>query len=146
LESNVTLVLTKTLAGELRIHGEAAYPHEGAGLILGRSEGERRVAQRIVPIANRWPENGRRRRYRLDPQDLMRAEDEADREGLDIVGVFHSHPDHPAAPSDTDREWALPWYVYVITSVRSGRAAESTGWRLAEDRTRFDPVPIQTVS
>ena len=138
----MTLLLSEELAQDLRRHGETAYPEEGAGLILGRDEGDRRLAVQLLPLPNRSPDGARRRRYWIDPRDVMEAETQAEREGLDILGVFHSHPDHPAEPSETDREGALPWYVYVITSVRNGSAMESTGWRLADDRLRFEPVPI----
>jgi proteasome lid subunit RPN8/RPN11 len=73
---------------------------------------------------------------------MMAAEDEAEALGLDVVGVFHSHPDHPAEASETDREWALPWFSYLITSVRSGRAAESRSWRLVDDRSIMIEEPL----
>jgi proteasome lid subunit RPN8/RPN11 len=136
--------MSEDLVRDLRRQGELAYPEEGAGLILGLADGERRRASQLRPLANRSPESARRRRYEIDPRDLMRVEDEAEQGGLEIVGIYHSHPDHPAAPSETDREWALPWYVYVITSVQGGRAVECTGWRLTDDRANFEPVPIRT--
>jgi proteasome lid subunit RPN8/RPN11 len=74
---------------------------------------------------------------------MLRGEQEALRLGLDVVGVFHSHPDHPNRPSDFDREWALPWYSYVITSVQAGQAVESLSWRLEEDRSAFIEEQIQ---
>jgi len=140
----VTLLISEDLVRDLRRHGETAYPEEGAGLILGSADGETRLAAQLRPLANRSPDGARRRRYEIDPRDLMRVEDEAEQGGLEVVGIYHSHPDHPAAPSETDREWALPWYVYVITSVQGGRAVESTGWRLADNRARFEPVLIRT--
>ncbi|HET7011260.1 MAG TPA: M67 family metallopeptidase [Anaerolineales bacterium] len=139
----MTLLLSGDLARAIRRHGESTYPEEGAGLILGKVEGDRRRALQLRTAANRSPAEVRRRRYFVDPREMMQAEAEADDQGLEILGVFHSHPDHPASPSETDREWALPWYVYVITSVRAGRAEESTGWRLAEDRSEFVPVMIE---
>lgn len=140
----MTLLISEDLVRDLRRHGETAYPEEGAGLILGSADGETRLAAQLRPLANRSPDGARRRRYEIDPRDLMRVEDEAEQGGLEVVGIYHSHPDHPAAPSETDREWALPWYVYVITSVQGGRAVESTGWRLADNRARFEPVLIRT--
>jgi proteasome lid subunit RPN8/RPN11 len=68
---------------------------------------------------------------------MLRGENEAARRGLDVIGVFHSHPDHPNRPSGYDLEWALPWYSYVITSVQGGRAVESRSWRLQDDRQGF---------
>lgn len=66
--------------------------------------------------------------------------------GLDIVGVFHSHPDHPNRPSQFDRDWALPWYSYIITSVSAGKAVESRSWRLADDRTNFTEEDIEILN
>jgi len=142
----MTLVLSPALQAALRSSGEAAYPEEGAGLILGQIEGQRRRAQRLLALPNRSPEDSRARRYQLDPRDLLRAEDEAERQGMEILGVYHSHPDHPARPSETDRELALPWYCYVITSIEQGRADESTAWRLADDHSRFEPFAIEVDS
>jgi proteasome lid subunit RPN8/RPN11 len=75
---------------------------------------------------------------------MLSAEKLAESKGLEVVGVFHSHPDHPARPSDTDREWALPWYSYVITSVESGEAQRTSSWRLKEDRSGFQKERIES--
>ena len=142
----MTLMLPPALADEIRQHAEQAYPEETAGLMLGRIEGgDQRLVERVVPLANRWQDGGRERRYRLEPRDLMAAEDQADRDGLAIVGVFHSHPDHPAQPSGFDLEQALPYYSYLITRVDRGAAAESRAWRLAEDRSRFHEEPLRSL-
>ena len=71
----------------------------------------------------------------------MRAELEAGRRGLDVLGFYHSHPDHPAEPSEYDREHALPGYVYVIVAVDNGGAGEVKSWSLSPDRTAFAPEP-----
>jgi proteasome lid subunit RPN8/RPN11 len=142
----VSLLLSPDLARALESRGEAAYPEEGAGLILGHVDGERRQATQLLPLPNRSPEASRQRRYSLDARDLMQAEDEAERLGLEILGVYHSHPDHPARPSETDLELALPWYCYVITSVERGRAGESAAWRLADDHTRFEAYAIDLLT
>ena len=73
---------------------------------------------------------------------MLRSEQEAARRGLDVVGVFHSHPDHPNQPSEFDREWAMPWFSYIITSVNEGKAAGSRSWRLADDRSKFEEQEI----
>ena len=140
------LMLSPDLARALESRGEAAYPEEGAGLILGHVDGERRHALQLLPLPNRSAEASRRQHYSLDPSDLLRAEAEAERLGLEILGVYHSHPDHPARPSETDLELALPWYCYVITSVERGRAGESAAWRLADDHSRFEPYAIDRLS
>lgn len=131
----MTLFVSPSLRDQIRAHGEASYPDEGAGLLLGEvRDGDRRVTS-LRPLTNSHPLGGRRRRYAIKPEEIMAAEDEAEALGLEVIGVFHSHPDHPAEASETDRELALPWFSYVITSVRSGRAAESRSWRLVDDRS-----------
>lgn len=119
-------------------HGERAYPEEGAGFLLGRAGANDRLVTDILVINNAREAEARRNRYLMTPQDVLQGEQEADRLGLDVIGIFHSHPDHPNRPSEFDREWAMPWYSYLITSVQSGQAAGSRSWRLSDDRQRFD--------
>jgi proteasome lid subunit RPN8/RPN11 len=133
----MTLRISHDLLAEIWAHGEAEYPDEGAGLMLGMAEGEWRTVATIRPIPNAFEPDGRYHRYRLEAADMLAGELEAERLGLDVVGVFHSHPDHPAAASEFDREWALPWYSYLITNVRQGRAVESRSWRLTDDRCQM---------
>jgi proteasome lid subunit RPN8/RPN11 len=131
------LEISPKILSQIHEHGEAAYPEEGAGLVLGEVVGEVKQVSAILPLANAREDAARHNRYLITPQDMMHGEQEAIRRGLDIVGVFHSHPDHPNRPSEFDREWALPWYSYVITSVNAGKALESRSWQLAEDRSGF---------
>jgi proteasome lid subunit RPN8/RPN11 len=118
-------------------HGEQSYPEEGAGLLLGHEGNDLREVVAILPLTNAREDTARHNRYLITPQDMIAGENEAIRLGLDIVGVFHSHPDHPNRPSEFDREWALPWYSYLITSVSAGKAAGSRSWRLKDDRQEF---------
>jgi proteasome lid subunit RPN8/RPN11 len=128
----------------IHAHGEAAYPNEGAGLLLGQAaEAGKRVAV-IFPIENQWDAGEQYHRYLITPRDMLRGEDEAAARGLDVIGVFHSHPDHVAEPSTFDRDWALPWYSYVITAVERGRAVATRSWLLRDDRSGFDEEPIQS--
>jgi proteasome lid subunit RPN8/RPN11 len=76
----------------------------------------------------------------------LKVEKEARTRGLDVMGYYHSHPDHPAMPSNYDRDHAWPWYSYVIVSVQKGLAAEVNSWVLAEDRTRFEREEIETIA
>lgn len=126
----------------LQAHGEAAYPNEGAGLLLGNAADGHKSVVDILPLENQWEAEEQYHRYLITPQDMLRAETEAARRGLDVLGIFHSHPDHPAEPSGMDKDWALPWYSYIITTVAHGRAAVSRAWLLREDRTRFDEESI----
>lgn len=138
----MSLQLPPDILTQIHAHGEAAYPEEGAGFLLGRVEGEERRVLSILSADNTREEGARHNRYLLGPQQMLHAETSAQRLGLDVIGVFHSHPDHPAQPSEFDREWALPWFSYVITSVQSGHAGDTHSWRLAEDRSAFTEEPI----
>jgi proteasome lid subunit RPN8/RPN11 len=138
------LQLKKELLAQIHEHGEQAYPEEGAGFLLGvaSSNGSREVTA-IFPLANSREEEERHNRYLITPEEYLKAELEADRLGLSLIGVFHSHPDHPNRPSEYDREWAQPFFSYVITSVQSGKAVESRSWRLTEDRSKFEEEEIE---
>jgi proteasome lid subunit RPN8/RPN11 len=132
----MTLVLEPAQAAAIREHGESDYPHEACGLMGGTADGERVVVARLVPLANQRTDSARNR-YLIDPDAFRQAQAELDRAGLDIVGIYHSHPDHPAEPSAFDREHAWPRLSYVIVAVAAGRAGDVRSWRLADDRTAF---------
>jgi proteasome lid subunit RPN8/RPN11 len=139
----MSLEMSSELLAGIHSHGEAAYPDEGAGFLLGAADGERRQVKAILPLDNSREADARHNRYLITAQDVLRGEDEAARQGLDVLGVFHSHPDHPNQPSEFDREWAMPWFSYVITSVQTGKAAGSRSWRLVEDRSSFFEEAIE---
>lgn len=139
------LRLSHELLARIHDNGEQAYPEEGAGFMFG-TDGESRTVTSILSLSNAREDAARRNRYLFTPADYMKAEVEADRLGLALLGVFHSHPDHPNRPSEFDREWAQPYFSYIITSVNSGKALESRSWRLAEDRTEFHEERIQIVA
>ena len=133
----MSLVVTQEILARIHGNGEQAYPEEGAGLLVGVRMGEEKRVVTLLPLANTREDASRHNRYLLDPQDYLKGEMEAARLGLDVLGVFHSHPDHPSRPSEFDREWAIPWFSYVITSIQQGKAVESRSWLLAEDRSTF---------
>lgn len=138
------LSLSKAVLSQIHAHGERSYPEEGAGFLFGR-DGAERAVQAIFSLSNSREAGARHNRYLITPEDYLKAEMEADRLGLSLIGVFHSHPDHPNRPSEFDREWAQPFFSYVITSVQSGKATESRSWRLVEDRSQFMEEKIQIV-
>jgi proteasome lid subunit RPN8/RPN11 len=133
------------ILAEIHMHGESAYPEEGAGLLLGNLEGARKCVSAVMKLANAREDSARHNRYLVTPQDYLNGELEAERLGLQVLGVFHSHPDHPNLPSEFDREWAMPWFSYLITSIRQGKAVESRCWNLAEDRSAFREESIQLI-
>lgn len=136
------MTTTNEVIESIRSHGQATYPEEGCGLLLGEVSPEQNRVVAAWPVVNREAE-GRERRYSLAPADYLAADREARRQGLDVVGFYHSHPDHPARPSETDlAEATFPGYSYVIVSVHAGTAKEVTAWRLAADRSCFAPETI----
>jgi len=131
------LTISVQVMAEINSHGEKLYPEEGAGLILGAIDGENRTARRVLPMPNHFEPDERGHRYRLEAKEVLQAEELAEQIGLDVIGVFHSHPDHPAAPSQYDLEWAVPWFVYLITSIEAGVASKSRAWQMLEDHSRM---------
>jgi proteasome lid subunit RPN8/RPN11 len=118
-------------------HARAAYPEECCGILLGTTdENDAAEVSAAAAVPNREADD-RRRRYRIDPETICSVEEEAERAGHKIVGFYHSHADHPAAPSPTDRELAWPWYRYLIIPVSQGRPGEPRVWSLADDRATF---------
>lgn len=138
----MNLEITADTLREIKSHGETVYPEEGAGLLLGFQEGEARRISAIYRIVNSREQSARYNRYLLTPLDYARGEQEASRLGFEVLGVFHSHPDHPSRPSEFDREWAMPWFLYIITRVDKGQAASTQCWQLKEDRSGFEEVDL----
>ena len=140
----MTLSLSEEVLARIHAHGEEAYPEEGAGFLLGAdsANGQRAVTS-IFPLTNSREDEARHNRYLITPEDYLKAELTADKLGLSLIGVFHSHPDHPNRPSEFDRLWAQPFFSYIITSINEGQAVESRSWRLTEDRTKFDEEEIK---
>ena len=139
------LKLPPHLQQQIDAHGAQSYPEEGCGLLLGRVEDGANVVVAIFPVANRWQaQNEKRTRFQIAAEDMLQAELAAMRQGLDVVGVFHSHPDADPVASPRDLAWATwPGYSYLITAVRQGRAGESRSWQLRPDRGGFQEEPIR---
>ena len=137
----MTLVIGDQHVAAIREHGEADYPHEACGLLGGQVEGGRTIVRQLVPLPNERPDSTHNR-YLIDPEAFRRAQTTLDGEGLEIVGVYHSHPDHPATPSAFDREHAWPRLSYVIVAVAAGRSGDMKSWQLSDDRGAFAEEPI----
>jgi proteasome lid subunit RPN8/RPN11 len=142
----------------IRSHGAREYPNECCGMLLGRADGSAKEVTEVVPLRNLRHDSSRaqellpledpgreseKNRFLIDPLEQLRVEREARERGLDVLGYYHSHPDHPARPSNYDRDHAWPWYSYLIVSIERGEAADMTSWVLSEDRTHFDPEPLE---
>ena len=144
-----TLKISPELAQKIRAHGAETYPYECCGALLGRDTSEtgrttpsgldqssKREILALFPLVNRRDDSPRNR-FSVTSDDVRAAEKAAQIQKLDVVGWYHSHPDHPARPSEYDREYAWPWYSYIIVSVANGAPQEMTSWRLNDDRAAY---------
>jgi proteasome lid subunit RPN8/RPN11 len=149
------LRMNQELAERIRRQGAETFPHECCGALLGRDSADpervnpqeaqlevQREVLELFPLVNRRDDSPRNR-FAVSAEDVLDAEKAARQYGLDVVGWYHSHPDHPARPSQFDREHAWPWYSYVIVSVMSGQPAEMTSWRLNDDRQAYSAERIE---
>jgi len=109
--------------------------------MLGVDGGDDREVRKLFPLTNRRDDSPRNR-FSITPEDFRAAERAAREASLDVLGWYHSHPDHPARPSEFDREHAWPWYSYIIVSVAAGKPEDMTSWRLVDDRSHYDAEEI----
>ena len=153
--------LSQSQAQAIREHGRREYPNECCGILLGRANGalkdvgevvalknlrhDPERAQQLLPVEDQDRET-ERNRFLIDPLDQLRVEKDARARGLEVLGYYHSHPDHPARPSIYDREHAWPWYSYLILSVERGVPEDLSCWVLSEDRSTFHPEQVELVS
>ena len=141
--SNRLLQLAENQQNEIAAHGERDYPYECCGLLLGSLvAGGVKTISEIYPISNAREEQAKRNRFLIRPKELMRGERYAEAKSLEVVGFYHSHPDHPAVPSRYDLEHAWPLYSYVVVSVRAGAAEDLRSWEMEPDRSRFSEEEI----
>jgi proteasome lid subunit RPN8/RPN11 len=133
------LRIRRDLYRTIEQHGVKSYPYEGCGLLLGRAEEDVNVVTAVRPLPNVWPEEGERGvRFRIAEEDWRDVEIEAISNDIDVIGVFHSHPDHPPAASPRDLAWAAwPGYSYLITQIGGGTPEKSRSWQLLPDRSGF---------
>ncbi len=137
------IILSHTIKDELSRHAIEVYPNECCGFLIGRNRNDRRVTN-LHRVRNAR-EDDLHKRFLIDPSDYQKAEKFAEERDLDLLGVYHSHPDHPAEPSEHDRRSALPWFSYIIVSVQNGSVDDLRSWRLDENRS-FIAESIETVT
>ncbi len=154
----MVIILSNAQKDAIRAHGAAEYPNECCGILLGKANGSNKEVQEVVPLKNLRLDPSKaqeilpldspgreseRNRFLIDPLEQLKVEKGARSRGLDVLGYYHSHPDHPARPSEYDREHAWPWYSYIIVSVEKGVARDMTSWVLSDDRARFGLEPLE---
>ena len=131
--SSQRLTITSEVDSAIRQHGQETYPHECCGALVGRDG----AVTAVVALPNTTDE-GPRRRFMVRPSDYQLAERRATELGGELLGFYHSHPDHPARPSQYDLDHAWPTFAYIIVAVAEGAAKDMTVWYLQEDRSRFE--------
>lgn len=139
------VALATDAQSRIRSLGEAAHPDEGCGVLIGRLDGSRAVVLEATSGRNTNTERSRDR-YLLDPADIVHADRDARQRGLDIVGFWHSHPDHPAWPSQFDTDHAWVDYVYVIVNTTSDGSGDLNGFTLADEGGPFEQVSLTVAS
>lgn len=137
------IYLTEEHIKQIEKHGEQTYPFECGGMLVGHfaADGVKTVIE-LLPMENAVDESEKHNRVLILPKDVLRAERQAREKKLDVVGYYHSHPDHPAVPSQFDLDHALPVWTYIIVSVEKGQAADVRAWEMENDRSKFNEEKI----
>jgi len=142
------LVLTSDQVRQIEREGSSAYPNECCGAMIGRDERSgdsvRRIVERLEPLSNSFDSGEQYHRFSLNPLDLAKVEKKAGEEGKAVLGFYHSHPDHPARPSEYDRQHAWPFYSYVIVAIAKAQPVDLTSWQLDEQTETFNREEIET--
>jgi proteasome lid subunit RPN8/RPN11 len=140
----------------IRNHAESNYPDECCGIILGYLANEGKSVKEVIPTENVWnteaaaefpgerTAESKRRQYAIAPEVMLKMQKEARDRSLNIIGIFHSHPDHPAIPSECDRLYAWQGYSYIIVTVQNGKAGELLSWSLDDDH-QFQAEAIENI-
>jgi len=135
------LILSQSQIDAIRTHGEETYPYECCGFLVGTATGDDISVAEVLRASN-TRDDSPNNRYAIDPKELYAIDIDAHKRGLGVVGIYHSHPDVAAQPSEFDREHACPWYCYAIVSVVKGEAKELRNWRLNDDGSQFSEDTI----
>lgn len=135
------LEIGASVRNDILLAAAREYPKEACGILLGRIADGIRVVEGFRPTPNRW--SSRADRYEIDPDSLRRALEAEECGGSRVIGFYHSHPDAPPIPSETDREMAWPWYHYLIVRVVAGEAEDARAWELEPEADRFTERPVR---
>lgn len=141
----VSLAISEQLLTDIKAHLIGTYPNEGGGFLVGKVEGNQRIVTETHHVQNVFEAEEQFHRFLAESGTYEKVEDDADTRGLTLLGYYHSHPNAPAIPSEYDRAHALPFFLYLIVSVRNQEAQENRVWQLKEDRSTFEELTL-TVS
>ena len=125
----------------MKAHAEAAYPNECVGAMLGKSRPEGKSVGLVMPLENS-AEGSQHAFYQLSSDSLLAADKAARQMRLDLIGIYHSHPDADAYFSETDLKHSCPWYSFVVLSVKGGKYHHANSWLPDFDQTRADPEEL----
>jgi proteasome lid subunit RPN8/RPN11 len=137
------LILSPQLHRQIEQEGASAFPNECCGILIGKDQGEQRIVEKLVQGENAFEADEQYHRFSIDPRAQLKAEREAEAAGLMVLGFYHSHPNHPARPSDYDRDHGWPFYSYVIVSIMDGKPAKMTSWVLNETINVFEEQTVE---
>lgn len=137
------LIIQTAAADVMRQHAVKDFPDECCGFFYGKEDGSDRIIERAVPVENN-KEGDKKRRFEISARDYMKAEMFALQHDTTLLGVYHSHPQHPAIASEHDLKQAMPYFSYVILSVMDGAIADIKSWKLNEENTAFLEEKIET--
>ena len=139
------LIISKTLFTKMSDHAESDYPHECCGGLLGILDGESKIVMGVIPIENNWEDSGdetKTRRFRITADDYQSLEKKAKDGKQTLLGFYHSHPDHPPIPSETDLKFAWPFFSYPILSIQNGRYESIQSYQLVGDEFERENITI----
>jgi len=134
--------ISNNILDKIKVHGEETYNEECCGALFGKSNEDVKTILDLLTFKNE-KESNRQNRFLITPNQYRSAENAAKTKNCELLGFYHSHPDHPAVPSQFDTDHALPWFIYIIVSVNKGEAGDLTAWILKEDRSSFEGQKIK---
>ncbi|EDP73179.1 M67 family metallopeptidase [Hydrogenivirga sp. 128-5-R1-1] len=140
------LIISQKLIDEIKKQGEEGYPYEICGFLIGKMDyqTDTREALEVYQVENQNKERANDR-FEIDPKDYLKVENYADSKGLQIVGIYHTHPDHPDRPSQTDLMFAQPDLSYIIMSIENGKYKSFRSWVLDLDENKFKEEKVKIV-
>ncbi|MDA0196115.1 MAG: M67 family metallopeptidase [Bacteroidetes bacterium] len=134
------LIINKDVLQEMTRHAEETFPDECVGFFYGKEGNDREII--VSREVSNSKDGDKRRRFEVDPFDYLQAEKFAEKNGLTLLGIYHSHPNHPAKPSEHDLKQAVPFFSYIIISVMEGTTDKITSWQLNIDTNEFEEEEI----